>query len=103
MLHDPSQALAVRLRFLVKPTIAFKQALKFASLTENTGPKLASMGSSSPPSPAITPASGVPAPGPTITWPPTFSPIAPFAVTVGVNGTADIIRLAEKDAPSVRP
>src|SRR5690349_22156099 len=97
-----SQALAVRLRPADSDALASVHRLKLALPTGKYALKLASSGSNSPLTPAMTPAFSVPTPGPSMRSPPSFSPIDPFTLTCGVSGDASKMVEPVNEAPFFR-
>src|SRR5215475_9628579 len=94
-----SHALAVSAACHFIAALVLKQDRSSADL----GPKVPSNGSNSPLTPAITPASLSPAPGPTTSWPPRSAVTAPVASTWGVSGAAVKMGLPLKCAPLLTP
>src|SRR5467141_2530315 len=94
-----SHALAVRLSPADSDALASVHRLKLGLPTGKYALKLASRGSNSPLTPAITPAFSVPTPGPRISSPPSFRPIDPFALTCGVSGDASNMAEPVNEAP----
>src|SRR5712691_6338910 len=97
-----SQAFAVRLSPADIDAVASVHRLKLGLPTGKVASKLASRGSNCPSTPAITPASLVPTPGPRISAPPSFRVTDPFAVTCGVSGDAFSVVEPENEAPFFR-